>query len=264
MKTLYGSSERYLNGPDGMRNEVDMWYTGASLFLQEVMRKKRPNEFGGLHEESGIEARTELKTISVLDVCCGPGNFANHVGLFYPKLDLTGIDINDEFLESARKRFSTHGRNFLKMNAIDFQLGRTFDFVLASSAYHHIEDEDKRRFLKSIKEHLSKSGKIIICENFLPYYDNDKKLRSDAINRYYKALIAYYARGNATPEAIDVIREVYQLELQGEEEHKVHYQRFKQDVEEEGLVIEVDRIIWQPKDFRADNAGSHVLLLKGS
>lgn len=261
MKQLYESSKRYLDGPEWMRNEVDMWYAGASLFLQEVMRKKRMDSFGGLGEMVGMEEREKLEPVSVLDVCCGPGNFSNYVALFYPKIQVTGIDVNEEFLRSARERFGSYGWDFLKRDATNFDLGRKFDFILVGSGYHHIEDEDKGKLLKSVKMHLSEKGKIIVCENFLQYYA-DESSRNDFVNRYYEVLIEYYSQGNATLEAIDVIKEVRQLELLGEEEHKVHYQRFKQDVKQSGLEIEVDRIIWQPREFQKDNAGSHVLLIK--
>lgn len=259
--TLYESTERYLKGPDGMRNEVDMWYSGACLLFQEIIRKKQGKGFGGLHEQKGIDIRRTLEPVSVLDVCCGPGNFANYVGLFYPEVDLTGIDINDEFLRSARERFGEYGWTFLRTDAVNFNLGRTFDFILASSAYHHIEDREKIKFLQSIRNHLSEDGKVIVCDNFLPYHEDDDS-RREAIHQYYNALIRYYSDGNATLEAIEIIKEVYQLELEGEEEHKVHFQRFKEDIEKSGLEIEVDRVIWQPEQFRADNAGSHVLILK--
>ena len=55
----------------------------------------------------------------------------------------------------------------------------------------------------------------------------------------------YYLQGNATPEAIKLIEEVYQLELSGEEEHKVDFQRFFEHIKNVGLEIEIDRIIWR-------------------
>ncbi len=98
MDSLYTSSDIYLNGPEGMRNEVDMWYTGAFMLLQDVIRNKVKSEYGGLHDASGIDLRAALEKVSVLDVCCGPGNFSNYLGLVYPLVHVTGIDTNEEFL----------------------------------------------------------------------------------------------------------------------------------------------------------------------
>ena len=252
---LYSSAARYLNGPEGMRNEVDMWYAAAMLVLQESV-KNLAGGFGGLGERIGNDVRKSLPNISILDVCCGPGNFANYVSLLYPHLEVTGIDTNETFLACARERFGSQGWKFLQEDAAAFDLGRTFDFILAGSAYHHIEDAQKIAFLQRMGRHLS-DGRIVMCDNFLP----EASARADAVNRYYHALIEWYEQGNATPEAIEVIREVHQLELRGEEEHKVPFSRFTEDAKQSGLEILLDRPIWQPPEFRADNAGSHVLLL---
>ena len=84
----------------------------------------------------------------------------------------------------------------------------------------------------------------------------------NAIEKYYRALKKYYSEGNGTEEAIEAIEEVRQLELSGEEEHKVDFKRFKNHVRNAGLEIEKDFVIWQPEEFIADNAGSHTLLLR--
>jgi len=252
---LYTSAESYLKGPEGMRNEVTMWYVASGIFIQEVMRQQR-GSFGGLFDNIGAKVRTALKTVKVLDVCCGPGNFVNYLSLIYQKLDVTGVDIREIFTQAARERFP-EGK-FITADATRINLGKRFDFVLASSAYHHIPDEGKIALLTRMQEHLTKNGKVLVCDNFLPKDTS----RANAITRYYNALKGYYERGNATPEASCTIDDVRALELAGEEEHKVTFARFKHDVRRAGLEIELDIPVWQPSEFQADNAGSHVLILK--
>ena len=263
MASLYESADQYLKGPECMRMEVDMWHAGASLLLQEVIRKQRGSGFGGLYGNLGLKAKRELPIISILDVCCGPGNFLNYVTLVYDfnKIEALGIDINDQFIENAKKRFKKSIFSFITGDAIGYQFGKRFDFILAGSAYHHIEDENKVKFITNMRKHLKENGRIIMCENFIPEYSNVASKR-DAINRFYKALKIYFSTGNATPEAIDILEEVHQLELTGEKEHKVSFAEFEQDLNKSGLEIVVDRIIWQPKEFRQSNAGSHVLMLR--
>lgn len=261
MASLYESAEQYLKGPEGMRMEVDMWYTGASILLQEVMRKQQDSGFGSLHGNLGSKARRELPIISILDVCCGPGNFLNYVTLIYDsnKIEAISIDINEKFITDAKKRFGIS--DFVVGDAVSYQFDKKFDFILASSAYHHIEDKNKVRFLTNMRKHLKENGRIIVCENFIPEYSDDDSKR-DAIDRFYVALKHYFLAGNATLEAIDILEEVHQLELAGKEEHKVSFSEFEQDVSKSGLEIVVDRIIWQPTEFRQSNAGSHVLVLR--
>ena len=257
---LYTSAASYNNGPEFMRNEVDMWHAGGSLLLQAVVRAQKAGGFGGLQSEVGRGYREQISPVSILDVCCGPGNFPNHLSLYVPDIHVTGIDLNEGFLDYARKAYGNLGWLFINADASDFDLGKKFDFVTASSAYHHIPDEKKCLFLEKIVSHLAEEGRVIVCENFLPSYNDGS--RTDAVHRYYSALIDFYEHGNATPEAIRLIKEVYALELSGEEEHKVDYQRFLEHVKKAGLEVEADRVIWQPREFQEDNAGSRVLVLK--
>jgi len=257
---LYSNAANYNNGPEFMRNEVDMWHAGGSLLLQEIIRRQKRSGFGGLQSEIGFEYREKIKHISILDVCSGPGNFPNYLSLYIPNIQVTGIDLNEKFLDYARQAYGHLGWRFIKADATILNLKKKFDFVTASSAYHHIPDEKKVQFLEKIASHLTKDGKIILCENFLPNHDTDA--RTDAIHKYYSALKNYYSQGNATPKALELIEEVHQLELSGEEEHKVDFRKFQEHVRKVSLQIEVDRIIWQPEEFKEDNAGSHVLLLR--
>jgi len=257
---LYTSVDTYLQAPDRMRNEVDMWAAAGGLLVQESVKRNINSRYGGLHEKVGIKVR-KFTPVTVLDICCGHGNFANYLSLFHPNMLVMEIDLNDRFLAYAQKTFGKYDWNFLKEDATAFSLGRSFDFITASSAYYHILDEKKVDFLRRINEHLGEDGKLIMCDHFLPRCEK-KSDREISVNRYYHALEEYYALGNATPEAQDAIKEVRELELAGVSEQKVDYQRFLEHLRSADLKIELDRVVWQPSDFLESNAGSHALLIQ--
>jgi SAM-dependent methyltransferase len=88
----------------------------------------------------------------VLDVGCGPGTNARY---FEPSAYL-GIDINPEYVASARKRYP--GR-FEVADATAFAAGgETFDFVLVNSVLHHIDDPGTVRTLERL------SGLLAWCD----------------------------------------------------------------------------------------------------
>ncbi|MEK6825276.1 MAG: class I SAM-dependent methyltransferase [Nanoarchaeota archaeon] len=258
---LYTSADAYLHGPDGMNNEVTMWAVAAGILMKESVRMQDMKGFGGLHASKGLERRLALPHLSLLDACCGPGNFANYISLVYPSLSVTGVDINPIFIEVAQKRFQKDGWGFFCHDMCTLSFSERYDFVLASSAYHHIPDLYKQRFMCVLKNHLRPSGKVLVCENLLPNYTNDIE-RVFAIETYYSNLRDYYAQGNATPEACEAINEVYLLEVACEEEHKVDFALFNTHVRGAGLEIELDIPVWQPLEFKESNAGSHVFLLR--
>ena len=258
---LYTSVDSYLNGPDGMNNEVAMWAVAAGIFMKESVRMQDSKGFGGLHTSKGLERRLALPRLSVLDACCGPGNFVNYISLVYPSLTVTGVDINSRFIEAAQERFQKEGWEFFCRDICTLNFAERYHFVLASSAYHHIPDLLKQKFMQVLQKHLKPSGKILVCENLLPNYTNDIE-RFYSIETYYSELRNYYAQGNATSEAREAIEEVYRLEVSGEEEHKVDFPLFATHVHGAGLEIELDIPIWQSSKFKESNAGSHVFLLK--
>lgn len=258
---LYKSANAYLKAPEGMKNEMLMWYISGGVFMQELSKKAGNKPYGGLRHKIGYIENQKLKTIEILDVCSGLGNFVNHLSFVYPKIQATCVDINKEFIKYDKSKFKNW--KFIEADATAFSLNKKFDFITASSAYHHIENKNKLAFLKNLKNHLKDGGIIIVCENFLPDYRN-KKEREASIKLYYKELKSFYKKGNSTKDSYNAIAEVEHLEIVGKEEHKVSFRIFSEQVKKAGLFIDTDIPIWQPKVFFKDNAGSHTLILKNT
>src|SRR3990167_3720149 len=124
---LYRSAKTYLSGPDGMNNEVTMWFIAGGLLMQEISSRINKTAFGGLHQKIGVERNKKIKTIRILDVACGPGNFANHLGFIIPQLKVVGIDTNIAFLKWARKKFTNLGWKFIEGDASKIELGKKLE-----------------------------------------------------------------------------------------------------------------------------------------
>jgi SAM-dependent methyltransferase len=99
----------------------------------------------------------------VLDVGCGPGTNAGH----FSNVDYLGVDINPRYIASARRR---HGDRFVVANVAtdDFAVGRSFDFVLMNSLLHHLDDDDARRLLSTLPEHIAPGGHLHVIDLVLP------------------------------------------------------------------------------------------------
>jgi ubiquinone/menaquinone biosynthesis C-methylase UbiE len=258
---MYSSGEAYLKVSGVMKNELTMWSVAAGIFVQEIVKKASKNVFGENPAEIGLKIREQLGDVSVLDMCCGPATFVNYLALVYPNIIVTGIDINEAFIEYASRRFGEYGWEFIKADAKGFELRRKFDFVTAASAYHHVEDDFKVDFLLNARKHLVTGGKVIVCEQFLPLYSNEGT-RINAIDKYYALLRKYCSKSDMRKETMQAIDETHQLELSGHEEHKVHHAAFELHAQAAGFEIELDIPVWQPREFKKDNAGSFVILLE--
>lgn len=252
---LYGSAEGYFRGPDGMKNEVAMWYTAGAMLIQQLFIKNGKAPFGGLGSPS--EKKEKSNPGEVLDVCSGPGNFVHHLQIFSTNISPTCVDHNRDFITAGKRLFPDW--EWIEGDVILMNLRRKFPIITASSAYHHIPDQDKRVFLENMRQHITDDGFVLVCENFLPSYSTSRE-RMESIHQYYNQLIDSYERGNATSESIEAIREVFELEKSGTEEHKVSFEIFCQDIRDLFTVFQ-DIVVWQTETLRADNAGSHVLVL---
>lgn len=259
---LYSSSKNYFAGPDGMKNEVTMWFAAGGILAQELSKQQFNTPFGGLKELRGSDVRKKIDCeIEILDVCSGPAEFPNHLSVLLPKIKATCVDVNERFMNESAARF--HGWTFIKADTVSMRLGKKYKIITASSAYHHIPDRQKLDFLRNLKRHLSKDGFILMCDNFIPSY-RSLKGREKAVNTYYKELKKYFQQGNATQKALRIIEGVYLQDISQEGEYKTSFTVFKNLCLKAGLTIKTDLPVWQPTSFAKDNAGSRVLILEST
>lgn len=70
-----------------------------------------------------------LQGRSILDVGCGVGDFLARLQARGIDCDYTGVDLAPEMIRRSRARFP--GANFLERNILEWDPGRTFDYVVA-------------------------------------------------------------------------------------------------------------------------------------
>ena len=99
----------------------------------------------------------------VLDVGCGPGTNS----LFFEEMDYLGLDVNEDYIEQASKRF---GRDFEVADVCTYEAEpeNRFDFILMNSLLHHIDDLHTDRILKQLSTQLTPDGHIHILDLVMP------------------------------------------------------------------------------------------------
>jgi SAM-dependent methyltransferase len=99
----------------------------------------------------------------VLDVGCGTGTNAAR----FDGVDYVGVDINDRYLQVARRRF--RGRFITAdLTTYDVSMLGTFDTILVNSFLHHLPDADVARILARLAGMLTADGRVHILELVLP------------------------------------------------------------------------------------------------
>jgi 2-polyprenyl-3-methyl-5-hydroxy-6-metoxy-1,4-benzoquinol methylase len=94
-----------------------------------------------------------------LDTCCGAGT--NPVYLAQSGFDVTGIDISLTAIGMAKKKAkqSKVNINFLAESFIDLSFkDEVFDFVFDMGCFHHVEVEDRPKFIEGVFRVLRARG----------------------------------------------------------------------------------------------------------
>jgi SAM-dependent methyltransferase len=99
----------------------------------------------------------------VLDVGCGPGTNTPH----FSHADYIGIDINPDYTASAAHRY---GRRFITADVTQYSAAGEgkFDFILANSMMHHLDDQGVRRLLSHLPTLLTDDGFVHVLDLVLP------------------------------------------------------------------------------------------------
>ncbi len=217
----------------------------------EIEEKARPDEMkmidgvtrvANMYLNGFINAR-------ILDLCCGTGlpliGLVNHKNI----KDIIGVDISNEYLDFARDRFKdNYNIKFIDGDALDTELPlNSWDIIILSSAYHHIENTRKRQFFTKVSSLLSKRGVAIIGENILPPYKiNDIESYKDSVRLFYNEVIFTAEKdGKKLPNDVRaLIERVAKYGFDGEYEYKVSLDIMLNDIKSVGLHIIQQEKIW--------------------
>jgi SAM-dependent methyltransferase len=98
----------------------------------------------------------------VIDIGCGPGYIVEHLprGIKY-----TGFDIDQSYIDHARKKFSDRGT--FECRLFDEAVAKEFagaDYVTMNCVMHHIADDNLKRLLRNIRTVLRPGATLFVLE----------------------------------------------------------------------------------------------------
>ena len=101
---------------------------------------------------------------TVLDVACGTGELERLLLLDNPQQRITGVDISEEMLRTAKQKLSAYPQVFWQTaSAAELPLCNScFDLVVCANSFHYFEDPHAS--LIEIQRVLKSNGRVLILD----------------------------------------------------------------------------------------------------
>ena len=104
---------------------------------------------------------------TILDLGAGTGLLTMEIYKLYNKAHFTLIDVSNDMLEVARKRFEgLNNFDFIAGNYTENIPADTYDLICSALSIHHLENNDKVKLYTNIYANLEKSGCFINLDQF--------------------------------------------------------------------------------------------------
>lgn len=103
--------------------------------------------------------------LRILDVGCGFGLFGCYFSALHPEIVYCGYDNDATRINMARQaatRLGLRNASFHCLDARDLSVGNQYDAIMTIDLLHHIDNESKRRFLRTCATSLVDNGRLII------------------------------------------------------------------------------------------------------
>lgn len=107
---------------------------------------------------------------TLLDLGCGPGTYAFHLGLCNPALQLYLLDLPNvlEIAKEVKARYGiTNEVHYLPIDAITGEIPGSYDLILVSNTLHMLGEESSRQLIERLYESVNHGGSLVIQAQYL-------------------------------------------------------------------------------------------------
>ena len=139
--------------------------------------KESTREFTlGMHNYASLRGKELAKFLntdgckSLLDLGCGPGTYAFHLGMHNPNLELYLLDL-PEVLENAKEvqaRYPLKNKiQYLPLDALKDDIPGSYDMILVSNTLHGMGENASRKLIKRLYNSINHGGSLVIQAQYM-------------------------------------------------------------------------------------------------
>jgi ubiquinone/menaquinone biosynthesis C-methylase UbiE len=109
----------------------------------------------------------DQRQLKLLDVACGTGRFLRQVRLAFPRLQLTGLDLSQAYLDEGRSQFADLKQaTWLAANAETIPLlDASLDIVTCIFLFHELPPDIRRRVASEMARVLKPGGRLVFMDS---------------------------------------------------------------------------------------------------
>ena len=112
---------------------------------------------------------------TLLDLGCGPGTYAFHLGAHHPELALYLSDLPQvlEVAKEVQARYPLRNDiHYLPLDVLKDEIPGSYDMILVSNTLHMLGEETSRQLLKRLYKSVNRGGSLVVQAQYL----NDDRL----------------------------------------------------------------------------------------
>jgi ubiquinone/menaquinone biosynthesis C-methylase UbiE len=111
----------------------------------------------------------DQRRLALLDVACGTGRFLRFVKQAFPRLNVTGSDLSEAYLEEACRHLRPYGGEFRpgRAEALPFA-DASFDIVTSMYLFHEVPPEVRRAIAGEFARVLKPGGLLVFMDSLQP------------------------------------------------------------------------------------------------
>ncbi len=172
-------------------------HTARKDFNEQFFNEVRDRDkimLANVEEEVGRNGAKRL-----LDVCCSTGILLHHLNNRFPQLDLAGLDLGKDLIETARANPNLAGIDFIVGDLLEMAHDEPFDIVTSNNALMFFDDAEYTRSIERIGAAIKPGGALLACDFFHPF-DHDLKIVET--NEWAEGEFITYHRSMTTAERV--------------------------------------------------------------
>ncbi len=145
----------------GEKEIIDSTEIAPAEIYQNMRELKFINASLGGHDATlaGLKKLLRNKKVSVCEIGCGGGDNLNAIDKFCKKneieCELTGIDLNADCIDFAKKSASNEGTAFLHSDFNDVHFSHKPDIIYSSLFCHHFSDQELVTMVKWMRDNCT-------------------------------------------------------------------------------------------------------------